>query len=277
MMRFLRWQIAARLFPDAEFIVPFTKKTVLIAKKGRSGATGNVYCGIDEFVDMSFVLHFLRPGDLFIDVGANIGSYTVLASGHCGVQSIAVEPVPSTFQNLQKNVRVNDLSTLVNCKNACIGNSASEIWFSTNNDTTNHVVLEPQTDASAIRVPMISLDDLVANASATCIKIDVEGFEGSVIDSGSAVLSSPSLYAVLLELNGAGDRYGFSDESTNAKMIEHGFSPYGYEPFSRTLTPITVGESGSRKSLNVLYIRGVDFVRNRLLNADRVELAWTSF
>jgi hypothetical protein len=42
--------------------------------------SGNIYAGLHEFGDMAFVLHFLRAGDLFADVGANIGSYTVLAS-----------------------------------------------------------------------------------------------------------------------------------------------------------------------------------------------------
>lgn len=50
----------------------------LMVRNGMTGATGNIYCGLHEFTDMSFVLHLLRPDDLFVDVGANIGSYTVL-------------------------------------------------------------------------------------------------------------------------------------------------------------------------------------------------------
>ena len=46
-----------------------------------TGATGNIYCGLYEFLDMAFLLHFLRNGDLFGDIGSNIGSYTVLATG----------------------------------------------------------------------------------------------------------------------------------------------------------------------------------------------------
>jgi len=43
--------------------------------------------------DMGFLLHFLRKDDLFLDVGANIGSYTVLAGGAVGAKSISFEPV----------------------------------------------------------------------------------------------------------------------------------------------------------------------------------------
>ena len=56
-----------------------------------TGATGNIYAGLHEFVDMAFCLHLLRSGDLFVDVGANIGSYTVLASKVAGANSVTLE------------------------------------------------------------------------------------------------------------------------------------------------------------------------------------------
>ena len=62
-----------------------------------TGATGNIYTGLHEFEDMMFLLHLLRPGDIFVDAGANIGSYTVLASAVVGAKSISFEPVPPLF------------------------------------------------------------------------------------------------------------------------------------------------------------------------------------
>ncbi len=58
-----------------------------------TGATGNIYAGLHEFDDMAFFLHLLRPEDMFADVGSNIGSYTILASGVVGAKSVAFEPV----------------------------------------------------------------------------------------------------------------------------------------------------------------------------------------
>lgn len=84
--RFMRWQFATRIMPYPQH-VPFVNDTVLIMERGMSGATGNWYCGLHEVADMAFVLHALRAGDLFADVGANIGSFTVLASrgGWCAL------------------------------------------------------------------------------------------------------------------------------------------------------------------------------------------------
>ena len=77
--RFLRWQLSCRLLPGA-VAVPFVNATRLLVTPGMTGATGNLYCGLHEYQDMAFVLHALRAGDRFIDIGANIGSYTVLAA-----------------------------------------------------------------------------------------------------------------------------------------------------------------------------------------------------
>ena len=91
--RVIRWQLASRMMPGP-IALPFVIGTQLFATRGMTGATGNWYCGLHEYEDMSFVLNALRPGDLFVDVGANIGSYSILAGGG-GARVIAIEPIPS--------------------------------------------------------------------------------------------------------------------------------------------------------------------------------------
>jgi len=59
--------------------LPFVGGSVLLAIRGMTGASGNWYCGLAEFEDMALVLHALRPGELFVDIGANVGAYSVLA------------------------------------------------------------------------------------------------------------------------------------------------------------------------------------------------------
>jgi hypothetical protein len=80
-LRFVKWQINTRLNPYS-VIYSFTKKCKLIVQKGMTGATQSLYCGLHEYNDMVFLLHFLIKEDSFADIGANVGSYTVLADGH---------------------------------------------------------------------------------------------------------------------------------------------------------------------------------------------------
>ena len=72
--RVIRFQISSRIL-NVPFLVPFVNDTFLFTKKGMTGATGNLYCGLSEYSDMGFVLHTLQPGDLFEDVEDNI-NYT---------------------------------------------------------------------------------------------------------------------------------------------------------------------------------------------------------
>jgi len=71
--RFVRWQIGSRLVPGP-VAVPLVGEIRILAASGMPGASGAAYLGLHEYADMAFVLHFLRPGDLFVDVGANVGS-----------------------------------------------------------------------------------------------------------------------------------------------------------------------------------------------------------
>jgi hypothetical protein len=86
--RFAAWQIASRLRPEIEF--EWIEGAKLIVRRGTTGVTGNIYCGLHEFIEMGCLVHLLRPDDLFLDLGANIGSYTVLAAGVCRARAIDI-------------------------------------------------------------------------------------------------------------------------------------------------------------------------------------------
>ena len=84
-LRFIKWQISQGIF-QSTIIYNFTQNSKILIKKSMTGATGNLYYGLDEFNDMGFLLHFLRKKDVFIDVGSNVGSYTILASAEIGAK-----------------------------------------------------------------------------------------------------------------------------------------------------------------------------------------------
>jgi hypothetical protein len=136
--RLLAWQAASRLMAGP-IAFPFVEESKLFATRGMTGATGNWYCGLHEVDDMAFVLHALQEGEHFLDVGANVGSYTVLAAAGPRARVTAVEPIPTTFAKLQANVLLNRLEPIVNA--CCVG--LSDKWgvlrFSSGLDTVNCV------------------------------------------------------------------------------------------------------------------------------------------
>jgi FkbM family methyltransferase len=267
--RYLRWQVGSRLVPGA-VAVPYVAGTRLLVARGMTGATGNVYCGLHEFEDMGLVLHALRPNDLFVDIGANVGAYTVLAAGARGASVLAVEPVPATFGHLVDNVRLNRLEALVTARNVGVGAAQGRVAFTASLDTVNHVVAGPEAGTGeVVQVPLETLDGLLRGLSPALMKIDVEGYETEVVRGGRDALAGAGLLAVLLELNGSGRRYGFDEDRLHGELLEKGFRPSAYDPWSRELRslPDRPGASG-----NTLYVRDFEALRERLKTAPKYRI-----
>lgn len=245
--RFVRWQVASRLIP-ARTALPFVDESVLLAKSGTTGATGNWYNGLHEPEEMAFVLHSLRPDDLFGDIGANIGSFTVLAAKAVGASVIAAEPLPATFANLAANVRLNDIAGRVNAQCMGLSDHVGELRFTTSKDTMNRVALADDAEDTQI-VPVTTLDALFEARPPSVLKIDVEGHEVAVLAGAERVLQSSGLRAVLVETNGSGRHYGHSDQAIFDRLTAAGFVPCSYDFESRTLRDAKTG------SANTIFVR----------------------
>jgi len=252
-LRFLKWQMATRIL-DCPVVIPWIGGSSLVAERGMTGATMNLYCGLHEFSEMAFLLHFLGEGDLFLDIGSNVGTYTVLASGVRRARSIAVEPVPSTYSRLLRNVSVNGLSELVSAHRTALGSHLGLIRFTEGRDTMNRVAPEGYA-APTIDVPVSTVDALLGDSrGAVFWKVDVEGYEEEVLRGATASSGNPDLRALLLES---------SSPEVSARLRDLGFSSCIYEPFSRRL----VGITDSSSVTNCLWIRNPQEVMLRLREA----------
>ena len=265
--RFASWQFRSRM-ARRPILTAFAGGTRLLVSTGQAGATGNIYTGLHELPEMAFLLHFLRPSELFVDVGANVGSYTVLAAGAVGARCISFEPDPVTAAAFRANVAVNHLAALVEFREMAVGGRTGEIRFTIGKDTLNHVA--PSGAAgSTIQVPVTTLDVALHGEQPRLIKVDVEGFESDVVRGAESVLALPSLGAAILETNGSGARYDASDEDLHDLMTSRGFVPCDYDPFTRQLV-----ERASRVlDGNTIYVRGVEAARSRLRSAPTFDIA----
>jgi FkbM family methyltransferase len=225
--RFARCQIGSRL-SRRPLAVQFANSAQMLASRGMTGATGNIYVGLHEFVDMSFVLHFLRRNDLFVDVGANIGSYTILASAAAGANCISFEPDPEAWQWLYKNIKLNRVVSLVEARQQAVGSEIGVLNLSRDKGPTNHIIF-PETEVmspnqQSRRVQATTLDQALASRHPIMLKIDVEGFETKVISGARRVLEKPES-CVLMELAGYGKRYGLDENALHQRMIDLVFNP----------------------------------------------------
>ena len=258
--RMISFQIASRII-KASIILPFVNDTQLITTHGMTGATGDWYCGLREYEDMGFLLHALQSGDLFVDVGANIGSYSILAGACEGVKVIAFEPVPQTFSWLQKNIKINALENRIEAMNIGLAEQKGSLNFSSNLDSLNHVVLQEKHNTSVVKVDVSKLDDILDHKYPTVIKIDVEGYELQVLNGAKKILDNPSVIAVIVELNGARKKYGINDNEIHKLLLSKKFETFEYNPLKQQLISL----NGKFNSVNnTLYLRKLNEVKQRI-------------
>jgi FkbM family methyltransferase len=233
------------------------RRARLAVQRGMTGATGNIYAGLHEFVDMMLLLHLLREGDLFLDIGANVGSYTVLASGVCKATTWAIEPDPDTLRALRRNIGLNDLASRVVVHEVALGEIDGEVPFTCGLDTVNRVASDSEANTRTVAVRR--LDTIVGNAAPLMIKMDVEGYEQSVVRGAQALLAQDCLQVLSLET--------LSGEIL-ASLDRWGFLRAYYDPFHRALTTTPSGPSAS----NAVFVRDWDFVAGRLGSAPPVSV-----
>jgi len=141
----------------------------------------------------SFVYDNLKKGDIFIDVGAHCGLYTILASKKVGSKGrvISIEPNPENLNLLNMNIQKNNLRNVTIISKA-VGEYETRINLFYRSEATALTSHQEGTKSNkCIEVETVTLDDVVEQLkinSIKMIKIDTEGYDEHVLRSGKRVL-----------------------------------------------------------------------------------------
>ena len=207
----------------------------------------------------------VKPGDTFVDVGASIGWYTVIASKLVGENGrvIAFEPEPYAFSLLKRNVEANGCDNVVLVQKALSNEPGTLTLFVAEAYRGQHsVVLKDVSDVS-IEVEAIRLDDYLEEHGLTpdFVKIDVEGAEGMVLDGMSETLRSKDRLSLMIEY--APDRLrqsGYDGEKLLRSFADSGFKVFFVNEESDQLQPsnpqdITARVARDRRYTNLFLYR----------------------
>jgi FkbM family methyltransferase len=184
--------------------------------------------GVWEPVETSALLEVLPRGGVFLDLGANIGYYTVLAALACGEggRVHAFEPEPANFELLERNVRHNRVGN-VECVRAAAGRASgtSELFLSDTNQG-DHRLYASEGREGGIPVRQVAIDEHFAGRDPRIdvVKIDTQGSEVAILEGMRGLLeANRGRMSLVVEfwpfgLAGAGD--------TPQRMAEL-LAPYG--------------------------------------------------
>jgi FkbM family methyltransferase len=257
------WQVWRRAV-RRPVVIRCAEGSLLIAQRDSRLAGVIASTGLTERDDALFLLDLLRPGDLFVDVGANIGFYTILAARR-GARVLAYEPGPAAWESCRANIVLNDVEALATVHRAACAASPGVARFTVGLDIADHLI---DGQEGGIEVPVTTLDaELSQEAAVTCsvFKIDAEKHDMDVLLGAMATLERLRPIVLVEVWMGGQDVRGLLEPL--------GYRPYSYDPGSRDLSP---GHSPAR---NMLLIADAEraIVQERLATAERPVLRPASF
>jgi FkbM family methyltransferase len=186
----------------------------------------------DEVASLLNVALLLRPGDTFVDVGANVGLYSSVLSRLRNVSPdtnyVAIEPNPETVERLRHS-----LGKSVQVLNIALSDRSGELGFTSG--VTSGVFRVSTNEFAEIKVRCERLDALPLPRTDLVVKIDVEGHELPVLRGAAALFNEERIKVIYID--------GYSDEKIPDFLRERGFALY----HGRTLAPC--GAEAPRDSL----------------------------
>jgi FkbM family methyltransferase len=201
-----------------------------------------------------FITEFLRECDTFVDVGANIGLYTLPAAAKKALV-IAVEPSAKNRGRLEENLALNGLTT-VKIEACALGESEGEMAFC-DDDALAHVELA----GNGPKVPVRRLDAILPEGEISLLKVDVEGFELAVFRGAEMAMRAGKLPVILFEMNHSYERYGVTEAQIFGFLRERGYQIARYEHDARRLV-----SHGLEGDVVAFTPRGKQLIHERLLS-----------
>jgi FkbM family methyltransferase len=162
----------------------------LVAEVGWASAAKAVYANPPDWPEMLVWRERLRPGDLFVDVGANVGTYSLWAAD-LGARIIAVEPNPEAVTRLRRNLTLNGVDAEV--VEAALTDHTGLATFDPTGGTTARL------STRGIAVRATTLDEVLAGRRAAGVKVDVEGHERLVVAGAAESLRERRIGCLQLE------------------------------------------------------------------------------
>jgi FkbM family methyltransferase len=214
--RAARYQAEGRLL-HRRSIARLGERSRLWVDLHRTGASMVMYANPPDVPEMMLWRRVLKPGELFVDIGANVGSYTIWAA-ELGADVIAVEPADDTFALLVENIELNGYR--VRAVQAAAASSCGTGRFTAGRDATNCL------DANGpVQTRLVTVDSLIDGRTVAGLKVDVEGFEIEVLRGCTRALSERRIRLIQLEWNMASLWAVGADRRQIADLLVG----YGYE------------------------------------------------
>jgi FkbM family methyltransferase len=236
LLRAARYQAQARLL-GRRALARLGERSRLWVDPHRTAASMVLYANPPDLAEMLVWRRALRHGGLFVDVGANIGTYTIWAAEQ-GADVIALEPAADTFGLLEENIALNGYR--VTAVRAAAGDHCGSARFTAGLDAGNSIAPD-----GPVVTDLVTVDSLIGERRVTGMKVDVEGFEIDVLRGAARALADRRIDLIQIEWNHASAFAVGTDRRPIVDLLaQHGYRLYRPDSGGR-LAPVTGHDFGA--------------------------------
>lgn len=189
--------------------------------------------GVYGELDTKIIREEIHEGDIVIDVGANIGYYTLIFAQLVGSSGkvFAFEPEPKNFEILKKNIEINNYQNIVAEQKIVSDKSGIVKLFIAEHGIVGHRINQQKSSQKFIEVESIILDNYIKKLNLdnkiNFIKIDVEGSEPKVLEGAKEIMQKSNQLKIFTEFNReAVEEYGIEPKEMIDLFYRNGFKIY---------------------------------------------------
>lgn len=246
------WQVRKRAWPRPVDIA-FEGFTLRCHRDNSSASNVWYFTSRYDYPELTFLDRYLRLGDHVLDVGANIGTYSLFMAARIGVEGrvVAIEAEPVTVSRLRHNIAANGLEGRVVLHDVAVDSRPGQVEFFNDLDVANAIAPSGDARGSSVTVRAATLDDLTAGSGPLAVaKMDVEGVEVRALEGAASLLArrSPPVWiteVIATQLR----RFGSTVDDLYRVFADAGYEPCVYDVDANRLLPAPEPIKG-----NVLFV-----------------------
>lgn len=233
----VKFELYSRWYGGGAIIVQSEYMGCSVLVRANEDVGVRIMAGTFENDDVSYLLSKIQKNDVFFDVGANVGLFSVVvAKKNPTVRVHSFEPISLNVSLFQASVHLNGIKT-VKINQSCVGDYSGDVEFSLASDSAYSSIHDTgwKTEIEKISVPITTIDEYAIHNSIAAInvmKVDVEGAEGLVLQGARNIFLNIEMRPrlVLLELyDGHFKKFNTSVVNLVQTMCEFGYVGFVFE------------------------------------------------